>query len=407
MTTRSLIPWPLPINRRFALLPRRCRQALLLSGAGLALSAAMATSAAAVEIRVAIKRDAEQINIGSSVDAIVQNGEGKTVGEIKGMNGFVAERQGNVVAMDKWRSGVMTVQPKDANGVVWIGDKWYRGRVVIVPTGNGLTAVNWVDIEQYLYAVLGGEMNGSWHQEALKAQAVAARTYALHKQEGSRNDLYDVLPSTASQVYRGIQDESTGTQLAVNSTKGQVLTYNGKLILAAFHSSAGGKTDNVEEVWVQPLPYLRSVQDFDQDAPVFRWTKSVTQAELSSLFGCGGGTVQSFTPIRKSTGDRVKVMQVKTTSGATCNYDGEEMQGKLGLRSNKFVIQPVYKQVASKDPKKTPAVIDRFEVIGSGFGHGLGLSQYGALGMAKKGYNYQQIVAHYYQKTKLAVITKS
>jgi stage II sporulation protein D len=371
------------------------------------LGLVFAPTANAAEIRVAIKRDAAQVNIGSSVDAIVQDGAGKTVGEIKGMNGFVAERQGNVVALDKWKSGVITVQPKDANGVVWIGDRWYRGRVVIVPTSNGLTAVNWVDVEQYLYSVLGGEMNGSWHQEALKSQAVAARTYALYKQESSRNDLYDVVDNTYSQVYRGIQDESTGTQLAVNATKSQVLTYNGRLILAAFHSSSGsGKTDNVEEVWTQALPYLRSVQDFDQDSPVFTWTKPYTQAQLSSFFGCNGGTVQSFKPVKQTTGERVKTMQVTTDKGS-CQFDGEDIQGKLGLKSTKFAIVPVYKQVASKDPKATPKVLDRFDVVGSGFGHGLGLSQYGALSMAKKGYNYQQIVAHYYQKTQLSLISKS
>jgi stage II sporulation protein D len=373
----------------------------------LSLGLALAPTANAAEIRVAIKRDASQVNIGSSVDAIVQDGAGKTVGEIKGMNGFVAERQGNVVALDKWKSGVITVQPKDANGVVWIGDRWYRGRVVIVPTANGLTAVNWVDIEQYLYSVLGGEMNGSWHQEALKSQAVAARTYALHKQEASRNDLYDVVDNTYSQVYRGIQDESTGTQMAVNSTKSQVLTYNGRLILAAFHSSSGsGKTDNVEEVWVQALPYLRSVQDFDQDSPVYSWNKPYSQAQLTSLFGCNGGTVQSFKPVKQTTGGRVKTMQVTTDKGS-CAFDGEAIQGKLGLKSTNFAIVPVYKQIASKDPKATPKVLDRFDVVGSGFGHGLGLSQYGALSMAKKGYNYQQIVAHYYQKTQLSLISKS
>jgi stage II sporulation protein D len=373
----------------------------------LSLGLALAPTANAAEIRVAIKRDASQVNIGSSVDAIVQDGAGKTVGEIKGMNGFVAERQGNVVALDKWKSGVITVQPKDANGVVWIGDRWYRGRVVIVPTASGLTAVNWVDVEQYLYSVLGGEMNGSWHQEALKSQAVAARTYALHKQEASRNDLYDVVDNTYSQVYRGIQDESTGTQMAVNSTKSQVLTYNGRLILAAFHSSSGsGKTDNVEEVWVQALPYLRSVQDFDQDSPVYSWNKPYSQAQLTSLFGCNGGTVQSFKPVKQTTGGRVKTMQVTTDKGS-CAFDGEAIQGKLGLKSTNFAIVPVYKPVASKDPKATPKVLDRFDVVGSGFGHGLGLSQYGALSMAKKGYNYQQIVAHYYQKTQLSLISKS
>jgi stage II sporulation protein D len=374
------------------------------------LSAAAAAPAQAnVPIRVAIKREAAQVNIGSSVNAAVRDRSGKVIGEIQGMNGFVAQRDGGNVALDKWKSDVITVEPKDANGVVWIGDRWYRGRVVITTAGSGITAVNWVDIEQYLYSVLGGEMNGSWHQEALKAQAVAARTYALYNQQRSRNGSYDVVDTTSSQVYRGIQDESTGTQMAVNGTKGQVLTYNGNLILAAFHSSSGGKTDNVEEVWTQPLPYLRAVPDFDQEAPVFSWKKTFTAQQMNSWFSCNGGNVQSFRVLEKTTGDRVRTMEVKTSKGS-CRFDGEKMQDILDLRSNKFAITAAAPAAAAptKDGKPAPAKpsgVTEFEVIGGGFGHGLGLSQYGALGMAKRGYNYQTIVSHYYQNTKLSKIS--
>ncbi len=389
MTTRSLIQWPLSVARLTK--SAFVRNGVMLSGL-LCLGLAVAAPASAVEIRVAIERDAAQINIGSSVDAVVQNAAGKTVGEIKGMNGFVAQRQGSAVGLDQWKSAVIAVQPKDPNGVVWIGDRWYRGRVVIVPTGQGITAVNWVDVDQYLYSVLGGEMNGSWHQEALKAQAVAARTYALYKQKSARNDLYDVVDTTSSQVYRGIQDESTGTQLAVNATKGQVLTHNNQLILAAFHSSAGGKTDNVEEVWMQPLPYLRSVPDFDQDAPVFNWQKTFSRSEISSLLNCKSGTVRAFKPVQKTTGQRVRFMEVQTDRG-NCRLKGDDIRAKLNLRSTKFAITPVSN--------------NQFEVKGNGFGHGLGMSQYGALGMAKRGYNYQQIVSHYYQNTQLSVVTQS
>jgi stage II sporulation protein D len=364
--------------------------------------------AASAEIRVAIKRGVSQVNIGSSVNAVVKNSAGKVVGEIQGMNGFVAQRSGGGVALDKWQSSHLTVQPKDPNGVVWIGDRWYRGRVLVTPSGDGLTAVNWVDVEQYLYSVLGGEMNGNWHQEALKAQAVAARTYALHKQVSTRNDLYDVVDSTVSQVYRGIQDESTGTQMAVNGTKGQVLTHRGNLIDAVFHSSAGGMTDNSGEVWMTQRPYLTAVPDFDQEAPVYEWRKTYSVSEMTNLLGCGNGSnVQRFDATQKTTGGRVKVMTVQTAKGS-CKWDGEDIQGKLGLKSTKFVIQAVMKPVASKDTDKAPPqVIDRFELVGNGFGHGLGMSQYGALGMAKKGYNYQQIVLHYYNGkagTKLSVL---
>ncbi len=396
------------------------------------LTPSPAQAAAVQEIRVAIKRDVAQVNIGSSVNAIVQDAAGKVVGEIKGMNGFVAQRSGGGVSLDKWKSAYLVVQPKDPDGVVWIGDRWYRGRVIVSPTGNGLTAVNWVDVEQYLYSVLGGEMNGNWLQEALKAQAVAARTYALHKQVSTRSDLYDVVDTTVSQVYRGIQDESTGTQMAVNGTKGQVLTNGGRLIDALFHSSAGGMTDNSGEVWANQLPYLVAVPDFDQEAPVYQWKKRFSLAEINNLLGCGnGGTVKAFNPVKKTTGGRIKLMEVKSSSGS-CRVDGETIQKRLDLKSTKFAIVPVYndqpvasdnksgaskdnKPVASKDNKpvakdasKPPSQeVVGFEVNGNGFGHGLGLSQYGALGMAKKGYSYQDIVLHYYNGkagTKLAVL---
>jgi stage II sporulation protein D len=388
--------------------------------------------AAVQEIRVAIKRDVSQVNIGSSVNAIVQDAAGKVVGEIKGMNGFVAQRTGGGVSLDQWKSAYLVVQPKDPDGVVWIGDRWYRGRVIVSPTGDGLTAVNWVDVEQYLYSVLGGEMNGNWHQEALKAQAVAARTYALHKQVSTRSDLYDVVDTTVSQVYRGIQDESTGTQMAVNGTKGQVLTNGGRLIDALFHSSAGGMTDNSGEVWSNQLPYLVAVPDFDQEAPVYQWKKRFSVAEINNLLGCGnGGTIKAFNPVKKTTGGRIKLMEVQSSNG-NCRVDGETIQKRLDLKSTKFAIVPVYNDppVASKDNKPvagkpvtstskdnkpvvkdTPKPLSKemtgFEVNGNGFGHGLGLSQYGALGMAKKGYNYQDIVLHYYNGkagTKLAVL---
>jgi stage II sporulation protein D len=372
------------------------RSTLTLLSLALLLFAPAPAQAAIQEIRVAIKRDVSQVNIGSSVNAAVRDSSDRVVGEIQGMNGFVAQRTDSGVALDKWKSSFFTIQPKDKDGVVWIGDKWYRGRVVVVPSGSGLTAVNWVNIEQYLYSVLGGEMNGNWHQEALKSQAVAARTYALHKQLSTRSDNYDVVDTTVSQVYRGIQDESTGTQMAVNATQGQVLTNRGSLIDAVFHSSSGGMTDNSGEIWSNQLPYLKAVQDYDQEAPVFAWKKSFTVAETNNLLGCGnGGTVQEFKALKLTEGGRVKVMEVKTTKGS-CKLSGEDIQDKLGLKSIKFSIQPGYKQVASKEPGKAPLVIDRFDVNGNGFGHGLGMSQYGALGMAKKNVNYQQILLHYY-----------
>ncbi|MER3434078.1 MAG: sporulation protein [Leptolyngbya sp. ERB_1_1] len=360
-----------------------------------------ARAADSVELRVAIEQDVPQVNIGSSVNAQVLDGSQRVVGEIQGMNGFAAQSKNGGVALDRWQSGALWIVPKDKNGVVWIGNRWYRGRVYLVPTGKGLTAVNYVDLEQYLFSVLGSEMNGNWPQEALKAQAVAARSYALHERQDARNGIFDLGDTAGWQVYNGVQSESTGTQQAVTATTGQVLTYNNQVINAVFHSSAGGCTENVEEVWMQPLPYLRSVKNnFDQGSPVNEWSKTFSAAELGNRFGVGN--LQRMEPVTKTSGcGRVKTMRVVGDRGSKV-VKGDTIRDALGLKSTFFAVAPQFQPVASKTGQKP--VLAGFVINGRGFGHGLGMSQWGAYNMARQNYNYQQILQQYYLNTTLAQI---
>ena len=354
-----------------------------------------------IDLRVAIEQDVPQVNVGSSVTAQVLDGSRRVLGEIQGMNGFAAQAKNGGVALDRWKSGALWIVPKEANGVVWIGNRWYRGRVYLVSTGKGLTAVNYVDLDHYLFSVLGGEMNGNWPPEALKAQAVAARSYALYERQDARNGIFDVGDDTGWQVYSGIQAESTGTQQAVLATAGQVLTYNNQVINAVFHSSAGGCTENVEDVWVQPLPYLRTVKNsFDQGAPVNEWTKTFSAAELSSRFGVGA--IQRIEPVKSTpVCGRVKEMRIVGDRGSKV-VKGDAVREALGLKSTLFAISPQFQPVASKtDQKQIPT---SFIVNGRGFGHGLGMSQWGAYNMARQSKNYQEILHEYYLNTTLAVI---
>ena len=368
----------------------------------------VAPAHAALELRVAIKKAVSEVKVGSSTTAVVRDASGKPLGEIQGMNAFVAGQHGGGVALDRWQSPMMWIEPSNG-GFAWIGDRWYRGRTLVIPTKDGLAAVNYVDLEQYLYSVLGGEMNGNWPQEALKAQAVAARSYALF-QRNSGNNVYDVGDTAAWQVYRGVQDESPGTQAAVEATKGQVLicgktqTCRGQIIEAVFHSSSGGHTENVENVWTQPLPYLRGVPDFDQGTPVYEWSKSFSSNQMSSLI-TGVGRILCMEP-EAATGQktaRVKKMKV-VGEGGTRFLSGDDIREALTLKSTLFAIGPDCSQISLKsDPKPTPPA--NFMVNGRGFGHGLGLSQWGAYNMAlQKKANYQQIVLHYYTGTELAKI---
>ncbi len=345
----------------------------------------VAPAQAALLLRVAVEEGTSQIKVGSTTQAVVRDGSGKALGQLAAMGGGVVQIKSGQVTLGNWRGNQLWVDPS-AGGNVWIGNGWYRGRVLITPRNGKLTAVNYVDLEQYLYSVLGAEMDGGWPQEALKAQAVAARTYALYKRQRS-NGIYDVGDDQNWQVYKGLATESASTRAAVSGTTGQVLTYNGQAILAAFHSASGGHTENVEDVWEEPLPYLRGVPDFDQGTPVFEWTKTFSQADLSKRLS-GVGNISTLTPQRTTAYGSVVSMKVVGDKGSRV-MTGEDIAAALGLRSTRF---------------KITRQNTNFQVTGRGFGHGVGLSQWGAYNLARAGYGYQQILAHYYRNTTLARI---
>ncbi|MEB3357960.1 MAG: SpoIID/LytB domain-containing protein [Synechococcales bacterium] len=376
----------------------RWRSALLglIAFIGLLLPAA---SVRALELRVAIEEQTSQIQLGSSTQATLKNGAGQVVAQIPAGGGFVAQATGGQVVVSQWRDQQFWVEPSD-NGYVFIDDKWYRGRTQVVATGSGLTAINVVDLEHYLYSVVGSEMPTNWPLEALKAQAVTARTYVLYKRQRGTNPLFDVGDTTTWQVYGGLAKEASTTQAAVEATRGQVLTHNGQLIEAVFHSSSGGHTENVEDIWSSPRPYLRGVVDFDQGAPVFQWMEQVSAADLRQKIS-GVGNVLSMTPEQTTPRGRIVTMRVTGDTGSRV-IRGDELRRALGLRSTLFTVTPQFGRVASAGNVASAPTV--FFISGRGFGHGVGMSQWGAYGMAAHGYNYQQILGHYYQGVGLSNI---
>jgi stage II sporulation protein D len=254
----------------------------------------------------------------------------------------------------------------------------------LVRQGAGVTAVNQVNIEEYLYSVVGSEAIPSWPLEALKAQAVAARTYAIYQSNKESNRYYDLDTTTATQVYKGLNNEYVSTVEAVQQTQGQVMTHGGKVILAAFHAASGGHTENVEDVWTSPLPYLRGVIDYDQNSPVFQWSKSFSTQELSRYFA-GVGSIQALNPLRTTARGRVVTLQVEG-SRARKTFNGVKVRQLLGLRSTLFTVA---REGAT------------FTILGRGSGHGIGLSQWGAYSLAQQGTPYNQILSHYYQNSAL------
>lgn len=348
-----------------------------------------APSYASVILRVAIEQDAKQVRVGGSTPTVVKDVNGKTLGQLPAMSAYYAQPiTGGGVALDKWRSGLFWIEPT-GKGFVYIGDRWFRGRVLVVPTAKGVTAVNWVDIEEYLYSVVGGEMDARWPQEALKAQAIAARTYALYRrQKQVNNPLFDLGDTPDRwQIYKGVSSESPATYNAVDKTAGKVLTFNNQIIESVFHACSGGHTENAEDVWGSASPYLRAVPDFDQNIPQCQWQRTFTAAEIAQRFP-QVGTVKQLVPEQLSPFGSVRQLRIVGDKGTT-TIKGEDVRTALKLRSTRFTV-------ANSNGS--------FLLQGKGFGHGLGMSQWGAYNLALQRANHLQILAYYYRGVALSPI---
>jgi len=252
-----------------------------------------------------------------------------------------------------------------------------------------------VPLEEYVAGVVAGEMPITFETEALKAQAVAARSYVLKKIEQNYKNNYDVVDTVLNQVY--LDDESLKNKWkdkyeeriqkikkVVLDTKGEYLTYNGKVIEAFFFSTSSGLTENCEEVFVEALPYLRSVDShYDEISPVYETQKIINYTEFCNKLGIENVPLNINVTKTTSTG-RIKNI---TINGV--NFTGNQVTQKLGLRSNYFEIK--------QDN-------DNVIVTTKGYGHGVGMSQYGANGMAKEGYTYKDILNHYYTNIQISKI---
>lgn len=342
--------------------------------------------AIAMELRVGIEQGLGEVSVGSSTTATVKDGSGQVLGQLQGMQAFLAVANGNKIALSQWETAQLWIEPTDG-GSVYIGDGWYRGRTRLVLSEGGITAVNHVDMDEYLYSVVGAEMSPGWHLEALKAQSVAARSYALYQKEKRGNSVYDVGDDTYWQVYVGMEKEDPSTIAAVTATYGQVLAYNGSPIEAVFHSSSGGHTEDVEQIWQDPRPYLRGVPDYDANSPNFQWTETFSQSQLNNVFS-GVGNVLNLQPAQTTPHGRAMTLNL-VGDGGTRSIDGDDVRTALNLPSTLFSIT---------------ANSGSFVVSGRGFGHGVGMSQWGALTLAESGYSYSQILGYYYQNTTLSQV---
>jgi len=287
----------------------------------------------------------------------------------------------------------LIIRSSDRRGI-WINSKRYSGQINIVFRNNKIFVINVLGVEKYLNSVVGSEMPHKWHIEALKAQAIASRTYALKK---TNNGLYDIDSTQTNQVYNGLESSTFKTRRAVRETRSLVITYKNKLINALFHSSSGGMTENSEEVWSDPYPYLVTVKDFDQKNPKIRWNKEVSKSELKEIFPIIGG-IQQIEVLNITETGRIKNLKITGTFGDKV-ITGKEFRSKLGLKSTLFrpTISEDFHDKKDLNNQSNIQFHPFLIISGMGAGHGVGMSQWGARYMADKGYKANQILKYFYK----------
>jgi stage II sporulation protein D len=290
-------------------------------------------AAPVTRVRVLLAGGAAKLKIGSTDDFTVRDANGETHDVAAGTYTLTPTMKLRLLGEDKARAlaGPLIFVPGPSPLAL---KRRYRGSIQVDVTGGKLRAINYVGLEQYLYGVVPSEMPFSWHPEALKAQAVVARSYALAVRKTGAFDLY---PDTRSQVYLGLDHERPSTNAAVDATAGKVVLYAGQVAKTYFFSTSGGRTASAQDVWGRAVPYLVSVPDpYDSISPHHDWGPvAFTGAKLGRVLRAPGRLID-VQPELNSSG-RVSSLTVVGTNGSVAVPAGD-FRRRLGLRSTWFTV---------------------------------------------------------------------
>ncbi len=273
-----------------------------------------------------------------------------------------------------------------------LGGTFYQGEVDIVKKGNTLEAINRVELENYLKGVLPCEMNHLWPFSALKAQAIASRSFAVDQALRRKNKEYDLTDDTYSQVYKGKNAQRWRTNRATDATRGKVLEYKGKVFPGYFHSCCGGHTEDIGLVWKGDSAPLKGVRcRWCRWSPRFRWQNRVYTKELLDKLNEKRYNIKRIDNIKAGPRDpskRLEYISIKS-GNKWFEIDTEDFRSAIGrkyLKSSNFHV------------KKYP----RFYLFsGYGWGHGVGMCQWGAFGLALRGRSTERILKYYYPEANI------
>jgi len=257
-----------------------------------------------------------------------------------------------------------------------------------------LAVINILKMSDYLKGVMAREISPRWDMEVIKAQAIAARTYALYQMNKNKDLSFDVSSDVYSQVYAGVYSEDTASNRAVDDTKGLVLTIHGDIFPAYFHATCAGQTENADNLWEINLPSLKSVAcAFCQESPHYTWQLNISlkeiQKRLLNIKGASKSSIVSIDILGRTLSHRVHWMAVTYKDGTVLKFSGNTFRLKVDpdrIRSTNFDVMIKNNHGFFK---------------GKGWGHGVGLCQWGAKQLAEKGMKAKDILQHYYQGARI------
>jgi stage II sporulation protein D len=321
------------------------------------------------------------------------------------------------------RSGALVARPEEIHDFVIVNGKRYRGEVVLTARDDGLLVANRLHVEDYLRGVVPLEIGRrvAGEEAAVAAQAIAARSYAYVRMTGGETRPYDLVATVQDQVYGGADAETPIADAAVWATRGLVLTYGGRPVNAPYHSTCGGSTAEVSEVWYRSRnePYLRRVSDriggsdrfYCDPSPRFRWTKTLERTVLTSALerylaqyvsvpGGQVGVPRGVEVDGKTPSGRVAALAVRTDRGRFL-LRGNDVRFVMRV-PNGEILNSTYFSVRTE--RDAAGRLARATFEGGGYGHGIGMCQWGAIGRARAGLDFRSILSTYYPGTSLAAV---
>ena len=347
-------------------------------------------------IRIGVLEDVQAFNVGCDTDYSAVNIITGANMDLGWKDYFLVSVNREGIKVDNYLIGnQVRFIPKEPDGLIRVEGRRYRDTILVKKNKSGkMDVINELGIEGYLYGVMAREVSPQWNMEALKSQAIVSRTFVLKnlKKHGSKG--FDLTATITSQVYGGVNSENPRSNYAVDITRGQILTYRGELIKVFFHSNSGGYTEDIRDVWggsEKPLYLPSKVSRFSKGQPHYKWEVTLSKEKIASSLRKAGyqiGRIEKMRVMGRNKSGRITYLAIYHDRGML-----RIMGGKFRMALGPNLIKSTLMGVKNSR--------DKIYFYGRGWGHGVGMCQWGAKKMSDKGYSYRKILNFYFPHTKI------